>query len=121
MQKNWAPRKTQTDPVEMIAPILALHTFRERLYGTDLILLIDSEAVESSLVKGYSSKSDLCTLLSVFWNLIFELRVRVFIDRVSTDSNPADWPSRDDLSTGEKVGWKTVQACWPGELASSDR
>ncbi|CAL1134481.1 unnamed protein product, partial [Cladocopium goreaui] len=44
MQKNWAPRKTQTDPVEMIAPILALHTFRERLYGTDLILLIDSEA-----------------------------------------------------------------------------
>ena len=121
MQKNWAPRKTQIVPVEMIAPILALHTFRERLFGTDLILLIDSEAVESALVKGYSSKSDLCTLVSVFWNLIFELRVRVFIDRVSTDSNPADWPSRDDLSTGEKAGWKTVQACWPGELLSFDR
>ena len=104
MQKNCAPRKTQIVPVEMIAPILALHTFRERLFGTDLILLIDSEAVESALVKGYSSKSDLCTLVSVFWNLIFELRVRVFIDRVSTDSNPADWPSRDDLSTGEKAG-----------------
>ena len=121
MQKNWAPRKTQIVPVEMIAPILALHTFRERLFGTDLILLIDSEAVESALVKGYSSKSDLCTLVSVFWNLIFELRVRVFIDRVSTDFNPADWPSRDDLSTGEKAGWKTVQACWPGELLSFDR
>ena len=37
MQKNWAPRKTQIVPVEMIAPILALHTFREPLFGTDLI------------------------------------------------------------------------------------
>ena len=115
-QKGWAPRKTQIVPVEMIAPILALHTFRERMYVTDLILLIDSEAVEASLVKGYSSRSDLCTLVSTFWNLVFELRIRVFIDRVSTDSNPADWPSRDRLDIGEKAGWKTVQAKWPDEL-----
>ena len=115
-QKGWAPRKTQIVPVEMIAPILALHTFRERMYVTDLILLIESEAVEASLVKGYSSRSDLCTLVSTFWNLVFELRIRVFIDRVSTDSNPADWPSRDRLDIGEKAGWKTVQAKWPDEL-----
>eukprot|EP00438_Fugacium_kawagutii_P021836 Skav226383 [mRNA] locus=scaffold1438:28059:29741:+ [translate_table: standard] len=113
VQRKWLPRKTQIVPVEMIAPILALETFKDRLYGADLILLIDSEAVEAALIKGYSSKSDLCDLISVFWNLVFNLRIRVFIDRVSTDANPADWPSRNDLSTGEKAGWTTVQAQWP--------
>ena len=112
-QRRWIARKTQIVPVEMIAPILALETFRDRLYGTDLILLIDSEAVESALIKGYSSKQDLCHLISKFWDLVFELRIRVFIDRVSTDANPADWPSRDDLERGEASGWKTVQARWP--------
>ena len=117
-QANWAPRKTQIVPVEMIAPILALETFKERLYETDLILLIDSEAVEAALIKGYSSREDLCCLISVFWDLVFTLRIRVFIDRVSTDANPADWPSRNDLESGRKVGWKTVPAKWPVGLKS---
>ena len=59
VQQKWLPRKTQIVPVEMLAPIIALETFRDRLYGADIILLIDSEAVEAALVKGYSSKEDL--------------------------------------------------------------
>ena len=43
-------------PIEMIAPILAVYTFRDQLRGKDLLMLIDSEPVESALVKGYSSK-----------------------------------------------------------------
>ncbi len=116
VQKFWLVRKTQIVPVEMIAPILALQTFKERLFGVDLILLIDSEAVEAALIKGYSSKEDLCKLISVFWDLVFELRIRVFIDRIATDANPADWPSRDDLKTGEAAGWITVKASWPTAL-----
>ena len=112
-QRRWLPRKTQIVPVEMIAPILALETFRDRLFGVDLILLIDSEAVEAALIKGYSSKQDLCSLISRFWDLVFELRIRVFIDRVSTDANPADWPSRNDLARGERSGRQTVKAQWP--------
>ena len=82
-----------------------------------MIILIDSEAVEAALVKGYSSKEDLCLLISKFWDEVFDLKVRVFIDRVSTDSNPADWPSRNDLrATGEKAGWATVEAVWPAYL-----
>ena len=116
-QRKWIPRKTQIVPVEMVAPLIALETFRDRLFGADVILLIDSEAVEAALIKGYSSKEDLCDLISVFWNLVFELQARVFIDRVATDANPADWPSRNKLSIGESVGWRTVQAVWPQELA----
>ena len=116
VQKEWLSRKTQIVPVEMIAPILSLKTFSDRLQNVDVILLIDSEAVEASLIKGYSSKEDLCKLISLFWDLIFDLRARVFIDRIATDANPADWPSRDDLITGEKAGWATVKAVWPKSL-----
>ena len=116
VQKKWLMRKTQIVPVEMVAPILALQTFKDRLYGADIILLIDSEAVEAALIKGYSSKEDLCHLISVFWDLVFELRARVFIDRIATDANPADWPSRNDLRTGERAGWKSVQVVWPQAL-----
>ena len=116
VKKKWLERSTQIVPIEMIAPIVALETFRGRLVGADLILLIDSEAVEGSLVKGYSSREDLCKLVSVFWDLALDLRVRVYIDRVSTDANPADWPSRDKLEIGEHAGWSTVEAQWPKML-----
>ena len=116
IKKRWLQRTTQIVPVEMIATVLALETFAERVRGADVILLIDSEAVEGSLVKGYSSRDDLCRIISLFWELAFQLRVRIFIDRVSTDANPADWPSRDKLFLGEAVGWRTVQASWPSSL-----
>ena len=115
-QSSWFSRATQIAPVEMIAPILALETFRSRLYGSDLILLIESEAVEAALIKGYSSKEDLCSLISVVRDLVFDLNIRAFTDRISTDSNPADWPSRNDLIRGEKAGWITVAARWPSGL-----
>ena len=101
----------------MFATVLALETFADRVRGADLISLIDSEAVEGSLVKGYSSRDDLRRIISLFWNLAFQLRVRVFFDQVSTDANPADWPSRDKLHLGEKVRWCTVQASWPSSLS----
>ena len=116
VKSRWLRRSTQIVPVEMIAAVLALETFAERIRGADIMLFIDSEAVEAALIKGYSSKEDLCRILSVCWDLAFQLSVRVFIDRVSTDANPADWPSRDKLHVGEAVGWQTVQVAWPTAL-----
>ena len=116
VKKQWIDRKTQIVPVEMLGPIIAISTFADRLFGCDVLLFVDSEAVEAALVKGYSRKSDLCDLIKVFWDLVFKLRIRVFIDRVATDANPADWPSRNDLVTGSAAGWKTVQPIWPEVL-----
>ena len=99
--------------------LIALKTFKERLVGADVILLIDSEAVEAALVKGYSSREDVCSIISVFWDLALVLKCRIFIDRVSTDANPADWPSRNDLLKGEAAGWLSVDARWPDGLTGS--
>ena len=103
VSSKWLARTTQIIPIEMIAPILSLATFRDRLVNADVILLIDSEAVEAALIKGYSSKSDVCELISVFWELALELRCRIFIDRISTDANPADWPSRNEERPGGRM------------------
>eukprot|EP00439_Symbiodinium_sp_Y106_P010339 s9583_g1.t1 len=69
---KWLRRETQIVPIEMIAPILAIQTFRDHLRNKDVLLLIDSEAVEAALVKGYSSKEDLCELVEIFWELALE-------------------------------------------------
>ena len=113
MASALGPNSTSRD---VIAAVLALETFKDRLVGADIILLIDSEAVQGALIKGYSSREDLCELISVFWNLALELKARVFIDRISTDANPADWPSRDRLHIGEAVGWRSVPPIWPSAL-----
>ena len=95
VKDEWLPRRTQIVPVEMIATVLALKTFEDRVKGADVLLLVDSESVEGALIKGYSSREDLCLLISLFWELAFELKANIFIDRISTDANPSDWPSRN--------------------------
>ena len=116
VKARWLARATQIMPIEMLAPVVALVTFADRLFEADLILLIDSESVEAALVKGYSSREDMCEIITLFWEIALELRVRVFIDRISTDANLADWPSRNKLWLCEAAGWSTVQACWPAAL-----
>ncbi len=79
-------------------------------------MLIDSEAVEGALIKGYSGAEDVCALSGIFWDLAASLKCQIYIDRVPTDANPADYPSRNDLEKGEAVGWDTTQISWPDEL-----
>ncbi len=116
---RWLPRATQICMVELVATVVALHTFEAYLRDKTVLLLVDAEAVEGALVKGYSSRSDLCELVGVFWDIVVELRALIYIDRVPTDANCSDAPSRNNLSMGEKLGWKTVPAHWPKQVWGS--
>ena len=92
--QRWFPRKTQICMIELLAAVVAVQTFREEIRGKLVLLFIDSEPVEAALIKGYSAKDDVCELVGLFWDLVLELRCSVYIDRVPTDSNPADNPSK---------------------------
>jgi hypothetical protein len=104
--------------VELFAPVLALSGFAEELRGKRCLVMVDAEAIEAALVKGYSSRSDLSELTGKFWKLAAELDCLVFVDRVPTDSNPADRPSRPDKCNGlEEFGWERRQVRVPPHLA----
>ena len=111
--EKWIPRKSQIAMVELFATVVALRTFDKRMTGSWSLLLVDSEPVQGALVKGYSSREDLCELVGLFWNLALDFKVNLYIDRVPTDSNPADPPSRNNMSVGEKAGWITVDPIFP--------
>lgn len=71
---------------------VAIETFKEELEGSSALLFVDSESVQGALVKGYSAREDMCELVSVFWRCALTLRAHFYIDRISTDANPADHP-----------------------------
>ena len=99
--------------VELVGAVVAMETFRDYLKDKSVILLVDAEAVEGALVEGYPAREDICELIGKFWDHALELNCSVYIDRVPTDANCADNPSRNKLKIGESLGWKTVLARWP--------
>ena len=115
--ERWLPRKSQIVMVELLAVVVALETFRELLKDAWILLFVDSEPVQGALVKGYSAKEDLCELVGVFWRIALNLKVCIYVDRVPTDSNPADAPSRDRMDVGGALGWASVQAEFPKALS----
>ena len=111
--QKWLPRKSQIAMVEMFAVVVALETFKEQLRGAWSLLFVDSEPVLGALVKGYSAREDMCELTGFFWKQALNLMCYLYLDRISTDANPADPPSRDKMSVGEKLGWQTIAASFP--------
>ena len=81
------PRATQIFMVELVAIVLALETFRHYMQDATVLLLVDAEAVEGALVKGYSARSDVSLLVGKFWELAQVLNAAIYIDRVPTDAN----------------------------------
>ena len=105
MIDKWIPRSNPIAMVEMLAPVIANETFAHFLQGKKTIYLIDSECVLGALVKGYSAREDMCELTGVFWEQITDLDALAYLDRVSTDGNVSDDPSRDDLTIAKELGW----------------
>ena len=105
---EWLPRKNQIAMIELLGVVKALVTFDEVLAKRSLIVFTDSEVVEGALIKGYSSRSDVCHLVGLFWEIVSDLETLVYVTRVSTDANIADTISRHDMSVAHACGWTRV-------------
>ena len=73
-----------------------------------------------ALIKGYSSREDLCSLVGLFWELCEAGSIGMYIDRVPTDSNPSDGPSRGDCAELVRLGAAQVVADPSSLLHSAD-
>ena len=83
------------------------------LAGKRVIGLIDSEPVLDALVKGQSQQEDMLKLLRIFWELVAEHQITLYLDRVSTDSNPADGMSRNGEAEAKELGWEIETTEFP--------
>ena len=91
--------------VELVSVWLALKTWASALSSCDLLIFTDNVSVKEGLVKGTSTNLVSRILLFKIAALEVALGLRVWISRVPSKSNPADGPSRGDLS--ELRSWTT--------------
>ncbi len=107
MMTKWIERENQIVMVELLAAVVAVETFQKEISEKRTILLVDSEPCEGALIKGYSTRSDLSLLTGKFWDIVAKINCLMYIDRVSTDANPADIPSRSErIPEIRRLGWK---------------
>ena len=103
-QAHWEPRETQVIMTEALAPIAALCALRRVVHSRRILLLVDSEAVEGAFIKGDSPTLDLRLHAGLFWHICLLLDLAIYVDRVPTDGNPADDPSRGHLDGLKRRG-----------------
>ena len=70
-----------------------------------MIALVDSESALGAAVKGYSTREDISDLVTRLWDCINRHRIVVYFDRVSTDANIGDGPSRNIWSDADAAEW----------------
>ena len=85
-----------------------------------VILFVDSEPVQAALIKGYSGKDDLRSLVGLFWELCAEAPIAMYVDRAPTDANPSDGAPRGDLGELEMAGATRIDLDPSGCLESAD-
>jgi hypothetical protein len=105
---TWLPRKNQIALVELFATVIAVAHFGAELAGRNVMFLVDSEPALDALVKGLSKFEDVIHLLTLFWHVVAEFQVNVYLDRVSTDANISDGISREDMSAFDDWGCERV-------------
>ena len=108
--QEWIERRNQVGMVELFGAVAALETLAPRIKNTNVLLLVDAEAAQGALVKGYSPLDDYGDLLAVFWEVALEHELSKNVDRVPTDANIADAPSRARFDGLEQRGaeWVTT-------------
>ena len=103
--ERWLPRKTQIAQVELLAIKAAIEAFGPEAEGKRLIVLVDSESALGAAIKGYSTKEDISDLVTELWEAISRFGLIVYFDRVSTDANIADGPSRNNFAVAKECDW----------------
>ena len=91
-------RGQQIGQVEILGALAPYLSIPNLLAGRPVIHWIDNTSALAALVKGYSGVPDSARLIHVFhaWNS--GAQARVWFEYVPTKENPADEPSRADLS-----------------------
>ena len=83
--------------VELYACVTALNQWKETISGQRVLLFIDNYGAQDCLVKGSASINTWRQLLLKLEEIDDSLFANMWVTRVASSSNPADFPSRGSL------------------------
>ncbi len=101
---------------ELATVVLIRDETRTILRDRRVIFFIDNEAARFALIKGVSGRSSMQTLTTAFHDIDMTSPCFHWIERVPSQSNPADWPTRG--KTEDLV--RLTGATYAGELKFSE-
>ena len=99
-------RLTQIYPAETLVQWIATRHQPDVMAGKVMVLFIDNQAAMVALTSGSSRAADAAWLSHVTHLLWFQLGIRVWVEWVDSESNPADGLSREGLGDP----WTQAQA-----------
>ena len=82
--------------LEMFAMVSAVITLGEQLRGKRIMLFLDNNAASGALIKGSSRVLIVLAMIESFWGCLARLSASCWVERVASEANPADAPSRGD-------------------------
>ena len=94
--------------VELVAVPTAFLTWKSRLRGKKAILFTDNSACQSALIRGYTAQEDAAEVVNLTWITLSQLRCSCWFDRVDSESNIADGPSRNNFKFMDNLNAKKV-------------
>ena len=86
-----------------------------------MVWLVDSDLVRRAAIKGHSAFEDICSGITSFWEIIRGAGASVYLDRIPTDGNLSDGPSRAVWRSAGQCEWATVAAKIPASLCVAAR
>ena len=94
------PESVRAFPInflELITPVVALRIWKATLAGAQVAFYVDNTAAEHTLLNMNSKKPHFALPTFQFWAELTSAGIDAWVDRVATDCNIADWPTRNNL------------------------
>ena len=103
----WLDHKTRIALIDVLGAVFCLWERREATNDCRVPPLVDSETVQSALVKGISSIDDVSDLVTLARTLAEEADAELHLDRVPTDANPAESRGAVEVDPDSPLAWAT--------------
>jgi hypothetical protein len=99
--------------LEALAIVLALASFGDVIKGRDIVIFSDNSAVEFAVKRGSAKSTDHNRMVHWIWMWAFKAHSQLFTERVPTDDNVADGPSRGKFEALRRLSVNFVPPLLP--------
>ena len=113
---SFLPRNDHILMQELLAIPLAYVTFSEQLTGLLVTVFVDNDAAKGALINGASRSRPSAGIVGEFWLLACEWSVFPWVERVASEANIADGPSRGEWSEVFALGGSRIRVRGLGRL-----